>query len=233
MWDGSEVFSGLVYSVITAPNGTLIATVIHYANEKWQKQQAPVYFLSYDDGHTWKGPRKYDESATVDDIAYTMNTSFVHDGEVFIVFRGGTSDMSPGGPQTLWASADNGESFSRRSTLPFDNAVYYWAAGSLDDGRIIVYTYDAHLEEGRPNGRTEHSLRDQQGWRPDVVGRADRVLRQGDPQHAAFRKAGRTVFHARAKRQQQAGSGRRRSRGRAISCSTPRWTASIGMRGLC
>lgn len=88
IWDGSEVFSGLVYSVITAPNGTLIATVIHYANEKWQKQQSPVYFLSHDDGHTWKGPRKYDESATVDDIVYTMNTSFVHDGEVFVVFRG-------------------------------------------------------------------------------------------------------------------------------------------------
>jgi hypothetical protein len=150
IWDGDEVFSGLVYPVITAPNGTLIATVIHYANERWQKQQGPVYFLSYDDGHTWKGPRKYDASATVHDIAYTMNTSFVHDGEVFIVFRGGTSDMTPGGPQTLWASADNGESFSRRSTLPFDNAVYYWAAGSLDDGRIIVYTYDAHLKKDDP-----------------------------------------------------------------------------------
>lgn len=150
IWDGNEVFSGLVYSVITSPNGTLVATVIHYANEKWQKQRAPVYFLSDDHGHTWKGPRKFDESATVDEIAYTMNTSFVHGGEVFIVFRGGTSDMSPGGPQTLWASADNGASFSRRSVLPFDNADYYWAAGSLDDGRIIVYTYNAHHKKDDP-----------------------------------------------------------------------------------
>ena len=85
-----------------------------------------------------------DESASVDDIAYTMNTSFVHDGEIFIVFRGGTSNMSPGGPQTLWVSDDNGESFRQRSVLPFDAASYYWAAGALDDGRIIVYTYDAH-----------------------------------------------------------------------------------------
>ena len=144
MWDGSEVCSALVYSVITSPNGTLIATVIRYANEKWEKQRAPVYFLSDDHGHTWKGPREFDESATVDDIAYTMNTSFVHDGEVFIVFRGGTSNMSPGGPHTLWVSDDNGESFSQRSVLPFDDADYYWAAGALDDGEIIVYTYNAH-----------------------------------------------------------------------------------------
>ncbi|MFO7904065.1 MAG: sialidase family protein [Planctomycetota bacterium] len=144
MWDGSEVCSALVYSVITSPNGTLIATVIHYANEKWEKQRAPVYFLSEDHGHTWKGPHKFHESATVEDIAYTMNTSFVHDGEVFIVFRGGTSNMSPGGPQTLWVSDDNGKSFSQRSVLPFDDADYYWAAGALADGKIIVYTYNAH-----------------------------------------------------------------------------------------
>jgi hypothetical protein len=144
MWEGDEVYSALVYSVITAPNGTLIATVIRYANERWQKQRAPVYFLSEDHGQTWQGPREFDESATVDDIAYTMDTSFVYDGEVFIVFRGGASDMSPGGPQTLWVSDDNGESFRRRSVLPFDHANYYWAAGALDDGKIIVYSYNAH-----------------------------------------------------------------------------------------
>ena len=38
----------------------------------------------------------------------------------------------------------SGESFSRRSVLPFDDADYYWAAGALDDGEIIVYTYNAH-----------------------------------------------------------------------------------------
>ncbi len=146
MWDGDEVCSALVYSLVTAPNGTLIATLIRYANEKWEKQRTPVYLLSDDNGHTWKGPYEFDKSATVDDIAFTMNTSFVHDGEVFIVFRGGTSGgMAPGGPQTLWVSGDNGKSFSQRSILPFNHASYYWAAGALDNGKIIVYTYDAHL----------------------------------------------------------------------------------------
>ncbi len=101
-----------------SPNGTLIATVIRYANERWEKQRAPVYFLSDDHGHTWKGPHEFDESATVDDIAYTMNTSFVHDGEVFIVFRGGTSNMTPGGPQTLWVSDDNGNHSANGACCP-------------------------------------------------------------------------------------------------------------------
>ncbi len=134
------------HSLITAPNGTLVATLIRYANEKWEKKLPPVYFLSHDHGHTWEGPCDFDKSATVDDIAFTMNTSFVRDGEIFILFRGGKSNMTPGGPQTLWVSGDNGESFSQRSTLPFDTDCYYWAAGALDDGKIIVYTYDAHLQ---------------------------------------------------------------------------------------
>ncbi len=146
MWEGDEVCSALVYSVITAPNGTLIATVTRYANQKWEKQETPVYFLSDDHGKTWKGPREFDKSATVDDIAFTIDTSFVHDGEVFIVFRGGTANMTPGGPQTLWVSDDNGKSFSRRSVLPFDHDNYYWAAGALDDDKIIVYSYNAHLK---------------------------------------------------------------------------------------
>ena len=49
-----------------------------------------------------------------------MDTSFVHAGEIFIVFRGGGANMTPGGPQTLWVSSDNGESFRQRSVLPFD-----------------------------------------------------------------------------------------------------------------
>ncbi|WP_220498328.1 sialidase family protein [Rhodopirellula sp. JC639] len=148
MWERDEICSALVYSLVTAPNGTLIATTIRYANVGWMKQRTPVYFLSDDHGHTWKGPHEFDESATVDDLSYTMNTSFVHDGEVFMVFRGGTSNMTPGGPQTLWVSGDNGKSFSQRSVLPFDHATYYWAAGALDNGEIIVYTYDAHLRSG-------------------------------------------------------------------------------------
>lgn len=149
LWEGNEVGSALVYSLIAAPDGTLVATVIHYANEQWEKQLAPVYFLSHDHGHTWEGPHAFSESASVDDIAYTMNTAFVHNGEIYIVFRGGTSNMSPGGRHTLWVSDDNGKGFHQRSVLPFNDADYYWAAGALDGGKIIVYTYNAHHKGGK------------------------------------------------------------------------------------
>lgn len=144
IWDSRDLFSALVFSVETAPNGTLVATVVRYANAFWEKQLPPVYLLSYDHGHTWSELRKFDESASVDDISMTMNTSFVHEGKIFIVFRGGQSNMYPGGPHTLWVSYDNGESFSKRSVLPFNDADYYWAAGALDNGDIIIYTYNAH-----------------------------------------------------------------------------------------
>ena len=185
MWDGSEVRSAMVYSVITSPNGTLIATVIHYASERWRKKRAPVYFLSDDHGRTWKGPRAFDKSVTVDDIAFTMNTSFVHDGEVFIVFRGGASDMSPGGPQTLWVSGDNGESFHRRSALPFEDACYYWAAGALDSGDIIVYTYNAHFQKESQTATAEQNI-------PYAISK-DRGRTWSDVQTAHFAKGIRNM----------------------------------------
>lgn len=144
VWDSRRVHSALVFSAVTAPDGTLVATLMRYANSWWEKQEAPVYFLSRDHGHSWEGPRLFDENATVEDISMTLSTHFVHDGEIFLVFRGGRSNMSPGGPHTLWVSGDNGETFQRRSLLPFADPDYYWAAGALDDGAIIVYTYNAH-----------------------------------------------------------------------------------------
>lgn len=157
-WEGDERFSAIVYPVITAPDGTIVATVLRYADQRWQKQDTPVYFLSHDHGHTWEGPYDFDEQATVDDISMSMNTTFVHDGEIFIVLRGGRSNMRPGGPHTLWVSSDNGRTFTQRSQLPFEDGFYYWAAGALDDGSIIVYTYYAHLLEGDARRPAERRL---------------------------------------------------------------------------
>ncbi|MDZ7619706.1 MAG: sialidase family protein [Patescibacteria group bacterium] len=140
MWEGDEVYSALVFSVIAAPDGTLIATVVRFENAQWRKQLPPVYLLSRDHGHTWTGPYNFDDDATVDDIAMTFDTSFVHDGEVFVVFMGDARNMCPG-PYSLHVSTDNGQSFSKRSDLPFDPRDYYSAAAVLDDGRIIVYSY--------------------------------------------------------------------------------------------
>ena len=152
IWDSEQVFAAQVFSINTAPNGTLIATVVRFANAKWRKQLPPVYLLSYDHGYTWSEAKEFDESATVYDISLTMDTSFVHDDEVFIVFMGGAQNGNPDGPYSLYVSSDNGESFSKRSLLPFDRRDYYSAAGVLDNGDIIVYSYPfRHRETDEKN----------------------------------------------------------------------------------
>jgi len=145
-WEGDEVYSALVFAVTAAPDGALIAVISRFANTAWVKKLPPVYLLSLDNGHTWSEPRDVDPGATVDDISLTFDAVFTHEGEVFIVFMGGSEDYCPG-PFSLYVSDDNGRSFHRRSLLPFDNDYYYATAGVLSDGRIIVYSYAYHSED--------------------------------------------------------------------------------------
>jgi hypothetical protein len=142
MWEGDEIHSALVTSVITAPNGTLIATLARFGNDRWVRVKTPVYLLSYDNGETWGKPREFDEAATVEDIAYSKDASFVYDEEVFIVFHG-SSDQ----PYSLFVSDDNGESFRMRSRLPFERGWYYATCSILNKGEIIVYIYESPDQE--------------------------------------------------------------------------------------
>ncbi|MGI6539127.1 MAG: sialidase family protein [Caldicoprobacterales bacterium] len=140
MWDGDECYSALVVSAVTAPNGTLVAIVARFENEKWIKRFPPVYLLSYDNGYTWSEPREIDNSASVHDLSLTYDGSFVHDDTIYVVFIGGAGDMCPG-PYSLYVSTDNGETFNKRSNLPFDHLYNYGTGTVLDDGSIIVYAY--------------------------------------------------------------------------------------------
>ena len=141
-WEGDEVHSALVTSINTAPNGTLIAVLARFGNDRWQRIKPPVYLLSYDNGETWTEPRDFDSDATIPDIAYTKDAAFVFDEEVFIVFHG-SSDY----PYSLYVSADNGESFQKRSNLPFTLGRYYSTCSVLDNGEIIVYIYESENQE--------------------------------------------------------------------------------------
>jgi len=140
VWNSPDVFSALVFSLVTAPDGTLIATLVRFSDAKWGKQLTPVYLLSHDNGETWSEPFEIDKSASVNDISLTFNASFVYDNEVFQIFMGGSEGPAVG-PYTLYVSDNNGKSFSKRSTLPMDPSDYYSAASVLDNGDIIVYSY--------------------------------------------------------------------------------------------
>ena len=139
-WEGDDVYSALVFAVTTAPNGTLIAFASRFAGADWEKKLPPVCLLSLDHGETWSEPRPLDPDASVDDVSLTFDAVFTHDDQVFAVFMGGPATYCDG-PHSMYVSGDNGETFERRSVLPFDIRNYYVTGGVLDSGDIIVYSY--------------------------------------------------------------------------------------------
>jgi hypothetical protein len=139
-WEGEEMYSAIVFAAATAPDGTLITFICRFENEKWIKKLPPVYLLSHDQGRTWTEPHPLDPDATVEDVSLTFNAVFTHNDQVFAMFMGGSAEYCDG-PYTLHVSTDNGETFERRSILPFDHENYYGTIGVLDNGDVIAYSY--------------------------------------------------------------------------------------------
>lgn len=167
MWDLNKIssdripedqnyFAARATAVITAPNGTIVA----FISRQWANNQnnyigfkPPVYLLSYDNGRTWTEPRAVDPIATTRDISLTNEdgASFVYDGVIYTVFIGGHG----GGEYSLYASHDNGESFTKVSgglfkNKPYKKSFFYMSAKALDDGRFVVYAYNIDDELNLP-----------------------------------------------------------------------------------
>jgi BNR repeat-like domain len=140
-WEGDDMYAALVFGVATAPNGTLIAFVCRFEKDLWVKKDSPVCLLSHDQGRTWSEPRPLDPDAGVEEVSLTFDAVLTQNDQVFAVFMGGTDCYCYGGPYSLYVSTDNGETFQRRSMLPFSHENYYVTAGVLDNGDLIVYSY--------------------------------------------------------------------------------------------
>ncbi len=156
-WEGDEVYSALVFGVTTAPDGTLIAFVSLFASADWVKKLPPVCLLSHDHGRTWSEPRPLDPNATVEDVSLTFDAVFASGDQVFAAFMGGAPTMCDE-PHSLYVSTDNGESFEKRSVLPFDHDYYYVTAGLLDNGNIIVYSYPYQPDGDTDGGLDEYNM---------------------------------------------------------------------------
>jgi amidase len=138
VWEGEVFHSALVDEVLTAPNGTIVAIAGRYTDDRWDRT-TPVYILSHDHGRTWTAARVVDPHADVRQMA-REHASLVHNGTLFVLF-----DARPG-PHSLYVSTDNGETFSHRSTLPFDHSLWYGAMTVTPDGHIITYSYQTEDE---------------------------------------------------------------------------------------
>ena len=156
-WEGDEVYSALVFAVATAPNSTLIAFVCRFADAEWVKKLPPACLLSHDHGQTWSEPHPLDPDATVQDVSLTFDAVFTRDDQVFAAFMGGSAAYCDG-PHSLYVSTDNGESFERRSILPFDRENHYVTAGLLDTGDIIVYSYPYRTDGDIHGGIDEYNI---------------------------------------------------------------------------
>lgn len=141
-WQSEDVCSMLVMTVNKTQNGNLIAVAAIFADEGWNKKDTPVYFVSSDNGYSWSEPKKLDAKVSVDEVSITYNGSFFcsKTDTLYLVCIGGVESMCPGS-HTLYATDDNGETFTKRSVLPFKSSFTYGTGRVLDDGTIIVYSY--------------------------------------------------------------------------------------------
>jgi uncharacterized protein (TIGR02145 family) len=153
---GKTYFAVRATSVVTAPNGNLIAFLSRQLasyRDNYHDFKTPQYLLSYDNGSTWTDPREVDELATSKQISLVNQdgAAFVHQGMIYAVFIGGHGT----GEYTMYGSKDNGETFEKLSENLFKGKqyksnYYYTSARALDDGRLIVYSYNMEDENNWP-----------------------------------------------------------------------------------
>ena len=157
----------------------------------WQPYWVPLCSKSTDGGETWSEPKPVCESrGRIYDAKY-------HKGEVIALhfandatvdWRGRTDDHV----YELHVSTDGGETFSKRSTLPFNTKGRgYGTLGHLKNGDLIAFVYNTKDEQtldyliSSDGGKT---------WPKTGTSRVSRKIR--NPQFNAF--DGRFFMHGRS-----------------------------------
>jgi hypothetical protein len=160
-------------------------------NALWQPYWVPLFSKSVDAGRTWSEPTPVCTTrGRVYDVKY-------QDGEIRVLhfandatkdWRGTTKEHV----YELHVSTDGGETFGKRSELPFvTNRRGYGAIGQLAKGELIAYVYNSSNENvldyiiSRNGGRT---------WSEVRTSNVSRKIR--NPQFTAF--GGKYYLHGRS-----------------------------------
>ena len=186
-------------------------------NVIWRQFQIPTYIISSDGGYTWSEPSRFcSDRGRIYDAKYyngeILALNFKNDNE--INFLGN----KPEDVYELYVSRDGGQTFQKRSELPFDTlGKSYGTMCMLESGSLIVYIYNAD---------DEHNA--------DYVVSDDFGRTWSDVKTAYFARSCGTLrwrrWAAATSCMDEAAARQRRARKRGTWSCTPRETAATGMK---
>lgn len=160
-------------------------------NWAWQPLSVPTFMRSTDNGFSWGSATLMgDQPGRIWDALY-------HNGSIFVLELCNDSKIHwygnrPEHHYGLYVSTDQGETFSRRSVLPFEiEGRGYGAMAILRDGGLIAYVYNLADEK-----RLDYIISDDGGHTWSGVQTAFMAKKIRNPQIAAFKDG--FVLHGRS-----------------------------------
>ena len=178
--NGRSVFSE---KAVRAADGSIVLFNIECdisTNTDWNPTFAPTYLRSTDGGKTWGAAQQ------LTDVPGRVFAAMVDGKTIFVLVRSHEAkDFA------LYVSTDNGQTFAKRSDLPFAKGRVYGALALLGDGELIAYVYNVDDEK-----RLDYVKSSDEGgnWsKPSTAFFAKKIR---NPQIAAFK--GGYVMHGRS-----------------------------------
>lgn len=196
VYDSGRGRSVMSEKAICTKSGDILLFNLECANtaEKnftWQPLSVPTFLRSPDGGRTWSEAKPVgDEPGRIWDALY-------HEGTIYLLELYNDSSRAwygnlPEHHYSLYASEDDGRSFTRRSVLPFDYLQRGYGALAFVPGTgLIAYVYNQADEK-----HLEFSVSEDAGKTWSKPGKTHLARQIRNPQVAAFK--GGFVLHGRS-----------------------------------
>ena len=142
VYEGHPDHSVMCEKAVLADDGAIILFNLECRGKKWQPLAVPTYLRSIDGGLTWQPAR------VMGDHPGRIWDAMVHEGCIMALELCNDSKVAwygnlPEHHYALYVSTDNGQTFARRSVLPFEfEKRGYGTMAILPDGNLVVYVYN-------------------------------------------------------------------------------------------